>query len=648
MIEENNVVFTIEENCVGCNKCISVCPAIYANQAYEVDGHNKIKVDNSLCIHCGRCLDACDHDARDFKDDTERFFKDLARGVRISVVAAPAARFNFDNYRKVFGFLKSAGVNLIYDVSFGADITTWAYLKAITETGADSVVAQPCPAIVNYAEKYKPSMLPKMAPIHSPTLCTAIFMKKYDNVSDQIAFLSPCVGKVDEFIDPNTNGYVTYNVTYKRIYDYMKENRINVNSYPEKDFDDIGCGLGLTFNRPGGLRENVEYHVPGAWVRQIEGEHAYHYMDEYDIRVRNRESVPLLVDILNCGFGCSIGTGTCKDIHIDDVDAKMNPLKVEHLKKVTEKKPFQAKESYKLFDYFNKELKWQDFIRRYSDKSNTVQMREPSQKDLEEIFILLKKITPESRNINCSACGYHSCQKMAKAIFNGTNHKENCMYYNHEMNLELLDKQKESMEEVLEAQKQVEEAGKQKIESMNFLKEGVYNINESIQEITRGSEENAKLVESIHEEIGTILKVAELLRMNVKGVDEKIGEFSTASKEIVDVSEKTNLLSLNAAIEAARAGEHGKGFAIVADEVRKLADKSKTVAISTKTSETDIVKNIEKIVQIADELEAKMTTSSVNVEQIAAIMQEISAKCAELYSDTGTLTNNMEKLLVEK
>lgn len=644
---DGNIVFTKEENCVGCNKCISVCTAIYANKAYLKDGQNKIEVDNNLCIHCGHCIEACDHDARDFNDDTERFFKDLQRGVKISVVAAPAARFNFDNYRKLFGYLKSAGVNLIYDVSFGADITTWAYLKAITENNIDSVIAQPCPAIVNYVEKYKTSLIPRLAPVHSPTLCTAVYMRKYDNISDKIAFLSPCVGKTDEFSDPNNHDLVSYNITYKKIKDYVKQNRINLNSYEEKEFDDIGCGLGLTFSRPGGLRENVEYHVPGAWVRQMEGEHAYHYLDTYDERAKKGEKLPLLVDILNCSFGCNLGTATCKDIHIDEVDCRMNPLKQEHLDKVTSKKMF-GKEIYKLFAYFDKNLKLQDFMRRYTDKSSTIKVKEPTAADFDKVYSSLLKKTPQSRNINCSSCGYNSCENMARAIFNESNHKENCMYYNHEYNLELLRKQEESMEEVLQAQKQVEKAEKYRIETMTFLKERINSITESIQEITQGSEENARLVESINNEINAILKVSELLRNNIKGVDEKLVEFSDASKEIVDVSEKTNLLSLNAAIEAARAGEHGKGFAIVADEVRKLADKSKTVAMSTKTSESDIIKNIEKIVHVADELESKMTASGSDIEQIAATLEEITAKCAELTADAETLSENMDKFIVTK
>ena len=44
------------ENCIGCNRCISVCPVLTANQAVVVDGKPRIEVNHAQCINCGHAL----------------------------------------------------------------------------------------------------------------------------------------------------------------------------------------------------------------------------------------------------------------------------------------------------------------------------------------------------------------------------------------------------------------------------------------------------------------------------------------------------------------------------------------------------------------------------------------------------------------
>ena len=98
-------------------------------------------------------------------------------------------------------------------------------------------------------------------------------------------------------------------------------------------------------------------------------------------------------------------------------------------------------------------------------------------------------------------------------------------------------------------------------------------------------------------------------------LEEKTKKIDGIVDVIAEISEQTDLLSLNAAIESARAGEQGKGFAIVAEEIRKLAQQTQRT-----------LDNVRKIIgevleQNVIAVDAMNQTTAVHDEQKEVIMK---------------------------
>ncbi len=642
------LVYT-NDQCVGCHKCISVCPVLTANKAVEENGQNKIIVDGKQCVACGACFDACAHGARSYNDDTERFFEDLRKGEKISLLLAPAFLANYPReYANVLGGLKKLGVNRIISISFGADITTWGYIKYITEHNFTGGISQPCPAIVGYIEKYIPELLPKLIPVHSPMMCGTIYVKKYMKVSDKLAFISPCVAKKNEIDDPNCGGYVSYNVTFDHLMDYVRKHSISGPAVT----DEIEYGLGSIYPMPGGLKENVYWFCgEDVFIRQIEGEkHAYEFLEDYKKRVLDKKDLPFMVDALNCAKGCIYGPGVeAERSESDDTLYELQKIR-EASKKNDRRHAFSRKLTPKQrLDRLNRQFKKldiNDFIRHYTDRSKGLEIKHPSAAEVDEIFASMDKRTTLEKSIDCSACGYATCGEMAAAIYNDCNNKNNCIQYI-----------KGKVEQESEAAKQMalEVEGKnEELRTKNELIAGLIaevqvdfdSLDTSIGEMSIGNNSNAEESTGISVSMGEVVSFCDQLQEALEKIQGLLVKLEDNNEEITNVAEETNLLALNASIEAARAGESGRGFAIIAENIKKLADSSKDTASDSDSNKeqiqvaiTELLGKAGKLIEIIDSVNLRVTNLAASTEEIAASADMVSTISTDLKEKLAQLNS---------
>lgn len=418
-----------ESKCVGCNACIRVCPAPEANKTFITeDGRSITQVQNEKCIACGECIRACRHGARNFNDDLEKFLNDCKTSRKVMVVA-PSIKTAFPRkWRNILDWFRSHGVAAIYDVSLGADICSWAHLKFIEDHPGEKIITQPCAAIVNYVKKYAAGLVDSLSPIHSPIACEAIYLKEYLHVREDIAALTPCIAKKDEF---NDIGVVKYNITYKKVKEYFEKNNIKI---PEENFrynynfDDQQGTLGGIYPRPGGLRDNLWFKDPDLNITNSEGAgKVYRELNMYSQIDPNHR--PDVFDVLSCEFGCNTGPASGDNTSIFEIMSIMRDVEAEAKKDRREGKARNifGSERDKLYKKFDDTFDLSKFARRYDKPKKTSYI--PRDSDLDPIFVSMGKITDADRHFDCHACGYNSCRDMAIAIYRGLNVPDNCIVH---------------------------------------------------------------------------------------------------------------------------------------------------------------------------------------------------------------------------
>lgn len=165
----------------------------------------------------------------------------------------------------------------------------------------------------------------------------------------------------------------------------------------------------------------------------------------------------------------------------------------------------------------------------------------------------------------------------------------------------------------------------------------IEEIGTSVKEVEEHAGESAKLAEKVNEITSDTGMLAVVNA--VEGMDKISDEFNKSAdiiqrlgtrsadiekvlSVIKDVTEQTNLLSLNAAILAAQAGEYGKSFSVVADEISALSERTASSTREISGIVKTIQKDIKDAVHSIDNAQSKVEEGSKLVFKVGDALKD--------------------------
>ncbi len=158
---------------------------------------------------------------------------------------------------------------------------------------------------------------------------------------------------------------------------------------------------------------------------------------------------------------------------------------------------------------------------------------------------------------------------------------------------------------------------------------------------SRAAAEATESTESAMQTVQATLSGMSLIRETISEMEKRIKRLGERSQEISQIvnlintiSERTHVLSLNAAMQAAMAGEAGRGFAVVAEEVQRLAENSRQA--------TGQIANLVQNIQV----ETNDTISTVNktIDQVVK-ESELAHNAGERMKETHEATARLVRLV---
>ena len=175
--------------CVACLACVRVCPS----DAVAVE-ENKVWIVDEACTRTGLCLPACPHEAITAVGDAARALE-LAFGRRAILILSveSAAYFYPATPEQVVNACYASGFARVHRGVLGDELVAKEYLELIAEDGWGTLIRSTCPVIVQTIRTHYPELIPYLAPISTPIVAEARYLKAMYGGDTPIVYAGVCL-----------------------------------------------------------------------------------------------------------------------------------------------------------------------------------------------------------------------------------------------------------------------------------------------------------------------------------------------------------------------------------------------------------------------------------------------------------------------
>lgn len=317
--------------CIKCGKCKTVCPydAICHKQrpckaacgvdAITNDRLGRAMIDNEKCVSCGQCMVGCPFGAIADKSQIFQLIRAMQQDQKVIAQVAPAFVGQFgpkvtpDIFKTA---LKELGFYDVYETAIGADMGCMAeaehYVKEVATGKQAFALTSCCPSWSMMAKNLFPETIDKISNELTPMVATARVIKQ-EHPDAKVVFIGPCASKKLEASRRTVRSDVDFVITFEELTGMFEAKGIlldEIKAMDEmKDATSAGRGYGVAGGVANAIANCIREYYPGT---EIKIEHAESLTECRKILLLAKAGKMngCLIEGMACPGGCVAGAGT--------------------------------------------------------------------------------------------------------------------------------------------------------------------------------------------------------------------------------------------------------------------------------------------------------------------------------------------------